>query len=540
MKTLSTYTIYIVCLSLIMSFFGNSFVVYAAQDNFKVRMTVAEPNLVPPSVPTDLTATAISDDQIDLAWTASTDDISVSGYRIFRDSLFIATTTLTSYSDFDLDPVTPYTYEVEAFDSSINLSGLSDPAIATTSDVAVATTTPTTVSPNPSSGSGGTSLILRMFDITVLPDVNSVSISFSTNIDSRAQIYWGETSDHELGTLAIPFYKGTHQVAIGDLKDNTQYFLDLVAIDTRGVAVSEKVIFTTVSNTPLSPLPNPSNFKATPTVDKIVTSWTNPRDPRFAGVRLIRSDKFFPRDIYDGDIIYEGNDSSYEDTNVVVGKTYYYAIFAQAKDGSFSSGALAQSRIPKPGEVIGGPVDPFTGLPQALNVHPQIAGLTLADFDFIQDGRILTQYDNTIAIDGTKNLTIHLAYSKVPEVLKTIAFTLVDPYDASKIFPFLLRVNESKSLYEATIGPLGRSGKYSLNIVILDYKNQGLKRLGGTLQALVAQIPGILDKKNFSGTTLFMFFLLIALLLIVILLINRRQRKEETLKQAPETVLVRK
>ncbi|MEE9551960.1 MAG: hypothetical protein V3V89_02840, partial [Gammaproteobacteria bacterium] len=48
-----------------------------------------------PSVPTNLQATAISSTQINLSWTASTDNVGVSGYRIFRDGVQIITTTNT-------------------------------------------------------------------------------------------------------------------------------------------------------------------------------------------------------------------------------------------------------------------------------------------------------------------------------------------------------------------------------------------------------------------------------------------------------------
>ena len=37
-----------------------------------------------PSIPTGLTATAISSSQINLSWTASTDNVAVTGYQVFR------------------------------------------------------------------------------------------------------------------------------------------------------------------------------------------------------------------------------------------------------------------------------------------------------------------------------------------------------------------------------------------------------------------------------------------------------------------------
>ncbi|HEY8507282.1 MAG TPA: malectin domain-containing carbohydrate-binding protein [Steroidobacteraceae bacterium] len=86
----------------------------------------------PPTVPTNLTATAVSSSQINLTWTESTDIGSgVAGYRIYRDGAFIGTSAAPEYSDTDVAPSTTYTYRVSAFDIA-NESGLSDPATATT------------------------------------------------------------------------------------------------------------------------------------------------------------------------------------------------------------------------------------------------------------------------------------------------------------------------------------------------------------------------------------------------------------------------
>ncbi|SLM29521.1 exported hypothetical protein [Desulfamplus magnetovallimortis] len=87
-----------------------------------------------PSVPEILSIEAISATQIDLSWSASTDNIRVAGYRIYRDGNLITAVSsgYTEYQDTDLEPSTLYTYRVSAFDSSGNESGLSDSASATT------------------------------------------------------------------------------------------------------------------------------------------------------------------------------------------------------------------------------------------------------------------------------------------------------------------------------------------------------------------------------------------------------------------------
>ena len=76
----------------------------------------------PPTVPTGLTAAVISSSQVNLCWTAATDNVEVAGYRIYRNGLKIAATNDTSYQDQGLAPSTRYTYRVSAYDGAGNES----------------------------------------------------------------------------------------------------------------------------------------------------------------------------------------------------------------------------------------------------------------------------------------------------------------------------------------------------------------------------------------------------------------------------------
>jgi Calcineurin-like phosphoesterase len=89
---------------------------------------------LPPSVPTGLTAKAVSTNKIDLAWNASTgsDSTTVAGYHVFRDGVLVATVAATSYQDRSLRPTTRYSYTVSAFDSANNESAQSAPVVART------------------------------------------------------------------------------------------------------------------------------------------------------------------------------------------------------------------------------------------------------------------------------------------------------------------------------------------------------------------------------------------------------------------------
>src|SRR5207248_7173559 len=76
----------------------------SAQSSPANATTPAPPDTTPPSVPTGLRATAVSSSQINLSWAASSDNVGVSGYRVFRDGTQIATTSATSFPNTGLSP----------------------------------------------------------------------------------------------------------------------------------------------------------------------------------------------------------------------------------------------------------------------------------------------------------------------------------------------------------------------------------------------------------------------------------------------------
>jgi chitodextrinase len=90
--------------------------------------TPAAPDTEAPSTPADLTATAISASEIDLSWSASTDNVAVTGYVIYRDGAKLTTVsgTTTTFQDTALEASTGYVYTVQAIDAAGNASAQSN------------------------------------------------------------------------------------------------------------------------------------------------------------------------------------------------------------------------------------------------------------------------------------------------------------------------------------------------------------------------------------------------------------------------------
>ena len=116
----------------------------SAQSTAVIVTTPAALDTVAPSTPTGLVATAVSASRINLSWSASTDNVAVTGYRVFRNgALLLSLGNVTAYQDSILGAGTTYVYTVRALDAAGNISGNSAAASATTS-AALDTTPPTT------------------------------------------------------------------------------------------------------------------------------------------------------------------------------------------------------------------------------------------------------------------------------------------------------------------------------------------------------------------------------------------------------------
>ncbi|WP_198013915.1 fibronectin type III domain-containing protein [Desulforegula conservatrix] len=83
----------------------------------------------PPSVPANLRLVSSASSH-DLSWSASSDNVAVAGYKIYKNGAHHATVTSTSFSDTGVSGEGQVCYAIMAFDSAGNESQMSDQACA--------------------------------------------------------------------------------------------------------------------------------------------------------------------------------------------------------------------------------------------------------------------------------------------------------------------------------------------------------------------------------------------------------------------------
>jgi phosphodiesterase/alkaline phosphatase D-like protein len=183
----------------------------------------------PPTAPLNLVATPISQGQINLGWTAATDNVGVTGYRIERCQGSGCTTfveiaapigTGTTFSDSTgLAASTSYSYRVRATDAASNLGPYSNVVSATT--LAPDTTPPSSPGTLTATAVSGTEI-----DISWGPATDNVGIA-GYRVDRCQGV--GCTNFSKFGTLVT-----TTSVADTTLNPNTSYSYLVAAQDLAG------------------------------------------------------------------------------------------------------------------------------------------------------------------------------------------------------------------------------------------------------------------------------------------------------------------
>jgi chitodextrinase len=285
--------------------------------------TSAALDTTPPTTPSGLTANAVTTSQVNLSWTASTDNDAVADYRVYRNGALIANVTTTSYQDTNLSASTTYSYNVDARDESANVSGLSAAAVATTPSA------PDTTAPSRPTGLVATAVSASRIDLTWIASTDNVGVTGYRIFRN------GSLLDTVAGNVRT--YSNTGLTA------TTTYSYTVRAVDAAGnVSTASTAASATTPAVPDTIAPTtPTGFSATAiSSSRIGLSWSASTDNvAVTGYRVYRNNVFL--------VTLGGNATTYESTGLAASTTYTYnvdAVDAAGNASGVSTSAVATTR----------------------------------------------------------------------------------------------------------------------------------------------------------------------------------------------------
>lgn len=211
--------------------------------------------------------------------------------------------------------------------------------------------------------------------------------------------------------------------------------------------LSAAVLFTTVPAYAAAPPTTVTNLDAIPGDSQVKLTWTNPADPDFAGVTVIRKDGATPpATVTDGDTHYTGVASTTTVFGLSNGATYSFAVFTRNTAGDLSDPAVvSKAPIPAlattlvatltPGVVTYGQGVTITGTLKRTDTGAVLAGepvdfyrKTAGQADFVKLGRLTTNAAGTVTykpMPPTVNTQWYLAHPASAYVGSSKSATLV-------------------------------------------------------------------------------------------------------------------
>lgn len=475
-------------------FFVSVSVAVAATDIFTIEMRITE-DTTPPSVPANVAVVPVTTTQIDISWDAATDNDILGGYKIFRDAIQIATTTLLNYSDTGLSESTNYSYYIKAFDVSRNISS-SSVLVSTTTLATISTSTPDITS-NPNTGSQ--TLFTNLSEFAVAVSMSDVVFTFSGTNYISYSLRWGRTTSYELGFVESGFHRKDQSTRITDLEPGQTYYYQLNIIDRYGrVIESIEDTFATTPSPQETFVPNVNNFTAVVEDGVVYLKWEMPALETVT-VRLVRNPRFYPQHDADGYIIYEGKDTLAVDTPVNFDlDRIYYSLFVVDEFGNRSSGAVTSVLL--------------RDNVQAEEPSAVEEMVSLPTFSFYQENVEYPYQGDVVELFSDKPFEISLPISGLDNPY--IIFTLEgDMYKGS----YFMRQDYEQKLYTAIVPSL-IAGKYDIYIRFFDLRGNQYKVVQGTMRILTSDSGTALVFSKFF--TFDLIILIVPFFFFVILIIR--------------------
>jgi len=272
-----------------------------ATDSFQPLTTC---DLTAPTAPTALTATAASPTTINLSWTAGTDNVGISNYKVYRDNAPspIASVIGTTFADTGLAPSTTHSYKVIASDVAGNLSPASNIATASTPADTTAPTAPTNLA-------------------GVAPNSTTVNLSWSASTDNVGVVAYKVFRDG--GATPVVTVTGTSATDVGLAVGSSHKYVVTAVDGANNQSAASNTIVVTTQGADLTPPSTPTGLTATGASASVIDlSWTASTD-NFGVVGY----KVF-RDGGATEIATITTGTSFSDTGLAVGSTHSYTVAA--------------------------------------------------------------------------------------------------------------------------------------------------------------------------------------------------------------------
>ncbi|MCF6240502.1 MAG: M4 family metallopeptidase [Bacteroidales bacterium] len=106
---------------------------YGEVEDYTVNITAGTADTQAPTAPSNLTSANVTETSVDLSWTASTDNVGVTGYDVYKNGVLYSSVTGTTVGVTGLTGSTNYSFYVKAKDAAGNVSAASNTVNVTTS-----------------------------------------------------------------------------------------------------------------------------------------------------------------------------------------------------------------------------------------------------------------------------------------------------------------------------------------------------------------------------------------------------------------------
>lgn len=348
--------------------------------------------------------------------------------------------------------------------------------------------------------------------------LNSAVISWETNELTFCQTQWGGTPEYKDGSIAETIFGLKHSATLGNISPATLYHFKITCKDTnKNESETLDQQFVTLTPPDFTPPANASEFVAIPDNEQITLTWENPPDYDFKGVRIVRSENFYPTNPWEGKVIYDNKGVSFTDTGLKNGVLYYYTIFAYDKSNNYASG----SSVPGiPGKGVPLIISPC--LPPVTTPPPSgMKDLLIKNFSFFQDNQKIQIADNDVVkAQVEKLLKVSIDYKKIYKEVENLILIIKKE---DKFYYYFLQVNKNRTTYETEFF-LKKEGAYSFSIMALGKDDQAIKEtfgqflMGKIVAPLKATIPW------YQRLPIFLIILIFSILLFILFYIIIKRR----------------